>query len=148
MRKPYCCDASRAYYIDYYKRQSQGGGDIPVFHGARMQRGHGLGSILGGLFRRVLPFLKSGAEMVGKQALRSVGRVADDVINKGIPLREAASGRFREGIREFVNDTGIIQQSGSGVRGRKRKRITQKLRKSKKTKKSRKRQRLNVDIFQ
>ena len=67
MKKPYCCEAICALYEDYYTKQS--GGDLPVFYGARTQKGHGIGSVLGDLFRRALPFLKSGAEIVGKQAL-------------------------------------------------------------------------------
>jgi len=44
-------------YEDYYTGQV--GGNMPVFRGSRHQRGHGLGSVIGGLFRRVvLPFLK------------------------------------------------------------------------------------------
>ena len=53
-RKQFCWDASRALYEDYYTRQS--GGEVRVFYGARTQRGHGLGSILVGLFRRALTF--------------------------------------------------------------------------------------------
>ena len=45
MRKPFCCDASRAVYEDYDTKHS--GRQVPVFYGARTQRGHGLGSILG-----------------------------------------------------------------------------------------------------
>ena len=47
-RRMYCCDASRGLYEEYYSRQN--GGEIPVFAGSRVQRGHGLGSILGGFF--------------------------------------------------------------------------------------------------
>ena len=67
MRKPFCCDASRALYEDYYTRQSRG--EVPVFYGARTLREHGLGSIIGVLFRRALPFLSSGAKILGKQAM-------------------------------------------------------------------------------
>ena len=65
MRKQFCCDDSGALYEDYYTRQS--GGEVPVFYGARTQRGHGLGSILGGLFTRALEFLSSGAKILGQQ---------------------------------------------------------------------------------
>ena len=44
-RKRYCCDASRMYE-DYYTGQV--GDNIPVFCGARYQRGHGLGNVIGG----------------------------------------------------------------------------------------------------
>ena len=39
-------EASRALYEDYYTKQS--GGELPVFYGSRTQRGHGIGSVLGG----------------------------------------------------------------------------------------------------
>jgi len=39
-RKPYCCESSRQMYEDYYTGQV--GGEIPVFRGAKRQRGHGL----------------------------------------------------------------------------------------------------------
>ena len=75
MRKQFFSDASRALYEDYYMRQD--GEEVPVFYGARTQRGHGLGSILGGLFRRALPFLASGAKILGQQAMN----VASDMID-------------------------------------------------------------------
>ena len=62
-RKRYCCDASRRMYEDYYTGQV--GGNIPVFRGARYQRGHGLGNVIGGLFGRVvLPFLQRSTKDV------------------------------------------------------------------------------------
>ena len=36
------------YYVDQAKQK---GGNLPAFHGARFQRGYGLGSIFKGLFR-------------------------------------------------------------------------------------------------
>ena len=75
MRKPFGSDASRALYEDYYTRQS--GGEVPVFYGARTQRGHRLGSIPGGMFRGALPFLSSGAKILGQQAMN----VASDMID-------------------------------------------------------------------
>ena len=50
-------------YEDYYTGQM--GGNMPVFPGARYQRGHGLGNVIGGLFRRVvLPFLQRSTKDV------------------------------------------------------------------------------------
>ena len=131
MKKPYCCEASRALYEDYYTKQS--GGELPVFYGARTQRGHGIGSVLGGLFRRALPFLKSGAEILGKQALN----VATDMID-GKSFKESAKDRLKEGIKTFASQREAIQQSGSGVR---RKRRRQSKKSSKKNKKRK------IDIF-
>ena len=133
MRKQFCCDASLALYEDYYTTQS--GGDVPVFYGARTQRGHGLGNILGGLFRRALPFLSSGAKILVQQAMN----VASDMID-GKSFQDSAKSRLKEGITTFVTSNPIIPQSGSGVR---RKRCCQPSRKQcKKTKK-----RKIADIF-
>ena len=126
MRKPFCCDPSRALYEDYYTRKS--GGEVPVFYGARMQRGHGLGSILGGLFRRALPFLSSGAQILGHQAMN----VASDMID-GKSFQDSAKSRLKEGIKTFVTSNPIIPQSGRGVK-RKRRRQTSRMQ-SKKSKK-------------
>ena len=52
-----------------------------VFHGSRVQRGYGLGNILGGLFRRALPFLWQGAKYAGKAALKTGIDVANDVMD-------------------------------------------------------------------
>ena len=49
MKKPYCCEASRALYEDYYTKKS--GWELPIFYGARTQRGYGIDSVLGCLFR-------------------------------------------------------------------------------------------------
>ena len=108
---------------------------MPVFYGARTQRGHGLGSILGGLFRRALPFLSSGAKILGQQAMN----VASDMID-GKAFQDSAKSRLKEGIKNFVTSNPIIPQSGTGVR---RKCCRQPSRKqSKKTKK-----RKIADIF-
>ena len=48
----FCCDASRDTHEDYYANQS--GAAMPVFIGARYQRGHDLDSILSGLIRHVV----------------------------------------------------------------------------------------------
>ena len=92
MRKPFHCDASRAVYEDYYTRQS--GGEIPVFYGARTQRGHGLGSILGGLLRRALSFLSSEGKILGQNAMN----VAPDMID-GKSFQDSAKSRLKEGIK-------------------------------------------------
>ena len=67
MRKPFCCDANRDIYDKYYSRQQKGNGDFSVYIGRATQQGHGLGSILSSLWRRVLPILKA----YGPHALRA-----------------------------------------------------------------------------
>ena len=50
-------------YDDYYARQV--GGALPYFTGARVQRGHGFGSLFSGLLRTVAPLIKRGAVVWG-----------------------------------------------------------------------------------
>ena len=52
-------------YDDYYARQV--GGALPYFTGARVQRGHGFGSLFSGLLRTVAPLIKRGAVALGKR---------------------------------------------------------------------------------
>ena len=130
MKVNYCCgDGNGRAYEDYYKQQ--GGRGVPVFHGARVQRGHGIGSIFGGLFRSFFPILKRLAPVIGRKALQTGVQIADDVIG-GQSLKEAAKNRvgnvFQEGINRIApaeND-----QSGSGLRRRKRRRQQKKKTKS------------------
>jgi hypothetical protein len=58
MKRPYCCDESRDLYERYYDRQQKGKGDFPVYVGRHYQQGHGIGSMLSSLHRRILPTLK------------------------------------------------------------------------------------------
>ena len=110
---PFCCDASKDFYEQYYAEQS--GSGMPVFYGARGQRGHGLGSFLSGLFRRVMPFLSRGAKALGKTALRTGLDIANDVV-EGSSFRDSASKRVPEGLKGFAASN--FGQSGNGKRRR------------------------------
>ena len=81
--------------------QTGKGGDFPVFRGSRMQRGYGLGSILSGVFRTAIPFLKRGAKALGKEALRTGVNIGQDVLS-GQNLRTAARQRGLESIRNVA----------------------------------------------
>ena len=50
-------------YDDYYARQV--GGAMPYVNGARVQRGHGFGSLFSGLLRTVAPLIRRGAVALG-----------------------------------------------------------------------------------
>jgi len=113
MRKKFCCDASRDMYEDYYTRQSGGSNNMPVFSGARYQRGHGLGSILSGLFRRVLPFLRANAKHFATNLLDTGMSVASDVFDNGKKLSESLKERVPQGIKRTAQ--GLNFQSGNGL---------------------------------
>ncbi len=103
----YCCDASRDLYEQYYSRQN--GGEIPVYAGRRFQRGHGLGSILGGFVRRlVLPFFQTNAKSMLKNAAKTGVEVVGDVVD-GRSFVDSVKKRVPTGIKRGVED--IVFQS-------------------------------------
>jgi len=83
-------------YLAYYRHQQLGHGVSSVYHGAAYQRGHGIGSYLGGLFRTISPLLKSGASAVGREALRSGVAFLGDIAGGTVRPRDAAGTRFKE----------------------------------------------------
>ena len=83
-------------YDDYYARQV--GGALPYFTGARVQRGHGFGSLFSGLLRTVAPLIRRGAVALGKRALTTGAQIAGDVVagknvKKAAKRRATAAGR-------------------------------------------------------
>lgn len=126
MRTPYCCDATRDLYEQYYINQQKGRGDFPVHVGVYRQRGYGLGSMFANLARRILPFLKS----LAPKLMRTGASLIDDV-NKGSSFKDAALRQVPETLSSIVS--GIRNQSGSGVR-RKRTRKTRRKKQSKRRK--------------
>ena len=74
------------------------GGALPYFTGARVQRGHGFGSLFSGLLRTVAPLIKRGAVALGKRALATGAQIAGDVVagknvKKAAKRRATAAGR-------------------------------------------------------
>ena len=127
MRQKFCCDASRGMYEDYYIRQS--GNGLPVFQGSRGQRGHGLGSMLSGLFRSAVPMLKRGLATFGKHALKTGLEIASDVAD-GTSFKDSAKARILPsilpGIKRFAEEEIFSKQSGSGKRRKTRRKVSKK----------------------
>ena len=127
----------------YYNHQAGGGGSgggvgpiysVPPF----VQRGHGLGSLLGGLFRSIRPLFFSGLRTAGKalgrEALRTGGKILTDIADNP-----------ETGIKEIISKhvQSTFQNLGTKMtgRGRKRKRrsTSRVARKSKRPERSTKR---------
>src|SRR5436190_3052867 len=83
-------------YLSYYRHQQLGHGVSSVYQGAAYQRGHGVGSFLGGLFRTISPLLKSGASTVGREALRTGVGFLGDIAAGTVRPSHAAGARFKE----------------------------------------------------
>ena len=79
-------------YQDYYIHQA--GNGYLVFAGRRYQRGDGLGSIFGGLFKAAMPLLKKGAKTLGRKALKTGFNIAGDDV-QGINIKQAAKSRLK-----------------------------------------------------
>ena len=108
--------------------------EIPVFVGRRHQRGHGIGSVLGGLFRRfVIPLFTTHGRTLALDALRTGMNVVEDVLVGGRGLKESVKERVHEGIKRTAQN--LISQSGSGNR---RRRIVDNNNNKKKTKTTKK----------
>ncbi len=107
---------------EYYLNQAQTGQGMGYYSGIHGQRGHGLGTFLGGLFRTVLPFLgrtlKSGARSVGSEALRAGTGILSDIVSGQNP-QEAAKRRIGLAGRNLYEQAASKIQSkmrGNGIK--------------------------------
>ena len=82
---------ARAYH-EYYLNQV--GRGYPVYVGTRYQRGHGLRSIFGSLFKSAVPLLKIGAKTLGREALKTGLNLASDVM-EGQNVTQAVKSRLK-----------------------------------------------------
>ena len=113
-------------YERYYVNQV--GSGIPVYRGSTsLQRGYGLGGLLGGLFRSALPLLKKGASAVGKEALKTGVGIAQDVLS-GQNIKTAAKRRVKTAgrnmgtkvLNKIQKGKGAVSKPKPGKRGKKR----------------------------
>ena len=94
---------------------SQYGGNLSAFHGARVQRGYGLGGLLKGLFRAAVPLFKQGAKAVGRTALKTGARVANDVL-QGQDIKSSLKTRGSQARQELQKKAKkkIVKMIGGG----------------------------------
>ena len=75
----------RAQYIhnpEIFRRHFQAGRGLPGFSGSRVQRGDGLGKILGAIARRALPIIKAGFRIAKPHIKKAAKSVAKDVTGR------------------------------------------------------------------
>ena len=133
-------------YEDYYC--SQAGHGLPVFIGGRNIRGRGLGSLLGGIGRSLIPLLKSGGKALLKEGARTGMQVAHDVLS-GQSVKSAMKQRAKQaGKRLFDQAVGQVvgRSAPPGQSARKRIKSSASRRTTQKTFTSRRR-RQPADIF-
>jgi hypothetical protein len=114
-------------YYHYYNAQSHGNTLGNFYTSQRGQKGAGLGSFLAQVFRKVFPFIKSGASALGKELLQSgIGVFQDNF--KGIPLKESVKGRMTEAGNNLTRRAANKVESmmtGNGVKKRRKRRSNQ-----------------------
>ena len=97
---------SQKVWENHFKAQVHQSGH--GFEGRRYQRGTGIGSILGGLFRTILPAAAKVGKAVGREALRTGASVASDAL-QGRDIRDsfehhgraAGSKLIRKGMKKL-----------------------------------------------
>lgn len=102
-------------YTEYYLNQA-GTGIGNIYSGPVYQRGYGVGSFLGGLFRAALPLLKKGSLAVGKELLTAGTNFIGDVqSNKS--AKESIKHRAGETVAN-LKKRALNTMSGDGYIGR------------------------------
>lgn len=104
-------DAYTAYYLN-----QAGSGFGGVYTSGLYQKGHGIGSFLGGLFRCVFPLLKSGTSALGREVLKSGANIISD-ITRNEPVDMVIKKRGKETINNLGRLMGD-QMFGSGYKPR------------------------------
>ena len=106
--------------------QYGGGGGIEFggFRGRRYQRGHGLGSVLGSLFKTILPAAKKVGKTVGKELLRTGAHVASDAL-AGENVGQSLERHSRKSAAKLL-DKGVKHISKPNAQGTKKKKKHQK----------------------
>ena len=101
MRHTYIPDANecKVYYL-----RSQNGGGLRGFHGARIQRGYGLGSFFKSIARVAIPLVKKGVNAIGQDVL------------EGKSIKQAVASRGRQAVNDLAKQgvDNIKRQIGGG----------------------------------
>lgn len=100
-------------YTTYYLNQA-GSGFGGVYTSGLYQKGHGIGSFLGGLFRCVFPLLKSGSSALGTELLKSGANIISD-ISRNEPMETVIKKRGKETINNLSKLVGD-KMFGSGYK--------------------------------
>ena len=85
------------YYVD------QAGHGLPVFVGGRNYRGAGLGNVLAGIGRVIMPLIKKGGKAILNEGLRTGANVVQDLI-AGRNVKTALKRRAEESGKRLFNN--------------------------------------------
>jgi hypothetical protein len=125
VRVKYC--PQKQLYDDYYIHS---GGNYPVFQGSLIQKGYGLGGIISGLARMVIPLIKSGVQRaiplvkkgaleLGKHALTRGAKSLSDVILQKKTGKKTLKRQYQQ-MRENLPEVITVKPPAKKKRKRKR----------------------------
>jgi hypothetical protein len=103
-------------YTRYNFKQSSGGSIVPEYRASfRVQRGHGIGSLLKGLFHFVKPLLFSGPKAVGKEALKTGDNNLSDIVQRKPDQQLGCKIKTRFAEAKDTLEDKITNLTGSGL---------------------------------
>lgn len=100
-------------YTEYYLTQA-GSGFSNIYAGPSYQRGYGIGSFLGGLFRTVYPLLKKGTVALGSELIKTGASCLGDISRSEDP-KEVLKKRGKEAVNN-LSRRAADQMFGSGYK--------------------------------
>lgn len=109
-------------YLKYYINQA-GSGVGNFYSGPIYQRGYGVGSFLGGLFRSVLPILKKGSMALGRK-LTSCGSNVISGMEQNVPVQSAVRKHGTQTLNNLKRKV-LDKIAGNGYNGAKRVKVRQ-----------------------
>lgn len=101
---------------DYFTRQR--GGDLPVFRGARYQRGYGLGNLLRGPLRSFVSTLQPGKllKSAGLRLTTQIPNILGDLVS-GKPVKNVLKNVAKtEGLNLVHHGLHNLKQGGKGIK--------------------------------
>lgn len=104
------CSVDPASCCRYYA--NQGGSGIDIYRSYPVQRGSGLGSVLGGLFRAAIPALRGVVKSVAPHILRTGVKVVGDVANG-----QSFGHSIKDRTLETVSDALLRAAEGNVLKG-------------------------------
>ena len=113
-------------YEEYYMNQA--GYGLPYYSGTPYMKGYGLGGILSGVLRSVVPLFKSAGKTLLREGLKTGTNILTDALD-GRNIKESASQRLSQSAKQLTRRaadklTKTLNKPSSS-RGVKRKRKTQ-----------------------
>lgn len=100
VRKEFC-----DVYTEYYLNQA-GSGFSNIYAAPVYQKGYGIGSFLGGLFRSAYPILKKSASTIGSELLKSGSNIISDIVSNNQDPRAVIKNRGKETINNLSRIAG------------------------------------------